>query len=281
MKKSVAIGFAFLVVLACDFKQDAELERSAQPKKIEGRHAYALLPEKNVLPITAASFCQGIKNVKAITKQNFDEEIALICDGDNPTPLFDELIANPFAGENNPELNVLDKEDLGDNKIQLRVVYSLRIPKGPVPLLLGEEPMVANSAYDNDGFKISFKFVTPPPNDGDADTGFELEQYSSHEGNGVDFEDTSKHTLKLYRLHPGNFDFFLAARTLIEKSEQFFHSVALRGAMPDPANPDQALSITVMNLIMNGRDNEDNVLDIVEEYLQDDMEQVYNYHTEN
>ena len=167
-----------------------------------------LLPTKNVMAINPRSFCKGVPNVLEITQQNFQEELAILCTGIEPTNAFYSLIQNAYrGGEFDEDIHMqklfFDEVDApeaeeDDGRVKGFVAYAMHVDRSIVQLLLGKEPYVATSEYENDGFEISFNFIDPPANVGDSDTGLRVEQFTSREGRRVEFEDTSVHDLKLY-----------------------------------------------------------------------------------
>jgi hypothetical protein len=228
-----------------------------------------LIPPKNVLALTPENFCLGFKNMLAITKQDFKEEADLICPNQTPAPMLATLIANAYTGTGNPVLQRLPDTIIDDNTVKLTVAYAMKIPKPPVPALLGEEKNVP-IPYMGETLTIRPKIGAPVPNTGDCDTAFTVEQRTTVRDN-VSFDDMSVHDLKLYRMHPNNFDFFAAARTLRTPSEQFKRAVVLRGVMRDPANPNASISISVLNFVMNSREEPDNVAETFFRFIEADL----------
>lgn len=286
MKKSgVALCLTGLLLLACESDREGSTGMPEQKTDREpSAAAFSLLPEKKELPLTAATYCEGIQNVLAQTRQPIAEQAALLCNSATPTALLNNLLAAPYQGVGPQVFTTIRNGETGSlGQVQLTVAFAMKINKKAVPLLLAEEPYIIASAYDqpdpHDGrFKMSYKFVTPPANANDCDTGFRVEQFSSRHGKKVSFDDTSLHDLKLYRMFPNNFDFLVAARTLVAPTEQFKKSVALRGVMTDPQDSDKAISVTVIDLLMNGRGRESELLEIVNGYVASDMRSVYSYH---
>lgn len=266
--------------LSCERETTSEAGSKDQEKPRAARvQGVNLLPEKNVVALTPANFCAAIKNVKAQSKQTFASEIAVLCTNDTPTAMFNGLIANAYNGVGTQQLTEIIAGPTGQmGQIQILAAYAMRINKPAVPLLLAEEPYINVANYNFDGFKMEFKFVAPPPNDNDCDTGFRVEQFSQRRGQRVEFDDTSLHDLKLYRLYPNNFDFMMAVRSIVTPTVQFKKSIALRGVMTDPADPKRAYSVTVLNLTMNGRGEEERMIETVMAYLRSDMRSVYAYH---
>ncbi|MDQ3235300.1 MAG: hypothetical protein M3Q07_26110, partial [Pseudobdellovibrionaceae bacterium] len=207
-------------------------------------------------------------------KQSFLDEANLICPNQTPAPLLTTLLNNAFAGVGEPVIqNILIQETPATQTTQITVAYAMKIPKPPVPTLLGEEKHVP-AAYSVDPLTIRPKFAAPVPNLGDADTAFSVEQRTIVNA-AVEFDDISTHDLKLYRMHPNNFDFFAAVRTLRAPSEQFKKAVVLRGVMRDPANPNGSISITVLNFVMNSREQHERVVEAFSAFIIADLKALY------
>jgi hypothetical protein len=235
--------------------------------------AQHVIPPKNVLALTPENFCLGFKNMFAITKQSFQDEANLICPNQVPAPLFATLVANAYTGTGTPFIQTINNTVIDEQTIQLTVAYAMKIPKPPVPTLLGEEKNVP-TPYVGDPLTIRPKFGTPVPNTGDADTAFTVEQRTTVRA-AVEFDEVSVHDLKLYRMHPNNFDFFAAVRTLRTPSEQFKKAVVLRGVMRDPANANASISITVLNFVMNSRDEPERVTEAFMNFIGADLRALY------
>ncbi|MDQ3231234.1 MAG: hypothetical protein M3Q07_05385, partial [Pseudobdellovibrionaceae bacterium] len=121
---------------------------------------------------------------------------------------------------------------------------------------------------------ITPKFAAPVLNSGDAETAFTVEQRTVVDA-GEEFDDISVHDLKLYRMHPNNFDFFAAVRTLRAPSEQFKKAVVVRGVMRDPANPKGSITVTVMSFVMNSRDNHENSVEAFSAFIAADAKSLH------
>ena len=77
--------------------------------KSSGEVSTLVLPDKNELPISLESFCSGIPNVTAITKQNISQELGVFCNGANqPTDTLRQLAANPYEGDGNANDFIID-----------------------------------------------------------------------------------------------------------------------------------------------------------------------------
>jgi hypothetical protein len=236
--------------------------------------AQNVLPPKNVIALTPENFCLGLKNAFAITKQNFAEEAAFLCPAQVPSPLFRTLLSNAYQGVGEPVItNILIQETPSTKTSQVTVAYAMKINKPPFKVLLAEEKRVT-TPYAENPLTISAKFGTPPLNTGDADTAFTVEQRAKVEAL-VSFDDISMHDLKLYRLYPNNFEFFMAARTLQTPSEQFKKSVVFRGVMRDPMNANASYSFSVLNFVMNSRDQHARVVDAFSKFIIADFKVQY------
>ncbi|MFW7377790.1 MAG: hypothetical protein ACOH5I_03140 [Oligoflexus sp.] len=144
--------------------------------------------------------------------------------------------------------------------------------------MLAEEFFV-ELPYAFDVLKIDSSFLPAPANNGDADISFTVEQVTNVNHERVMFNDVFRHELRMYRLHPNNFDFLLAARTLATPSEQFRKAVVLKGVIADEASPkDSAYLITVFNFIMNDREEDDGVEETFLEFIMRDMQSIYQTH---
>jgi hypothetical protein len=240
----------------------------AQTKSVQ-----SIIPPNNVLALTPENFCLGFKSMFTITKQDFKEEAELICPSQVPAPLLNTLITNAYTGTGTPVLQRLPDTIIDANTVKLTVAYAMKIPKPPVPALLGEEKNVP-IPYMGETLTIRPKIGAPVPNTGDCDTAFTVEQRTTVDDN-VSFDDMSVHDLKLYRMHPNNFDFFAAVRTLRTPSEQFKRAVVLRGVMRDPANPNSTISISVLNFVMNSREEPDNVAETFFQFIEADLRALY------
>ncbi len=217
------------------------------------------LPVENKVPLTLEGFCLGIPNVTAISSQEISQELGVLCDNGAPTAAFQEIYSNPYQGTGNPAnfiVNVPQPADLEGQLIQIYITYAVKVPKNTVPTIIAEEP-IATIPYRRGILRITPSFLPPPENIGDADTSFLVQQMTDVSRNlapRVVFSDVSTHRLNMYRLHPNNFDFFLAARTLTAPSEQFKHANVVRGVMADPENPENSTYVfSVVNVIMNSR----------------------------
>jgi len=247
------------------------------------------LPTPNVLALTPENFCLGLPNAFAITAQTFTIEANALCPGLIPSQIFRELLQTPYTGQNNPGRFVRQlpsSETITGNNIQIFIAYAMKVPKKGVKALLAEETFV-EKPYSEGILSIASNFLPPPINNGEADTAFSIEQKTNVNRTNnpqVIFNDVSQHELRMYRLHPNNFDFFLAVRTLAARSEQFGKAVVLRGVIADAASPnDSSYIITVLNFVMNSRDTPgsniaDGMQDTFMAFITSDMQSVYQAH---
>ena len=264
-------GCKLTIIMGLMFVDPAALKASIQ-EKVKA----LVLPVKNELPVTLDSFCAGIPNVTAITKQQIEDELAVFCDAENkPTQTLINLAAAPYVGVGNAEDFVLvlpTAQDIPATKMNLNIAYAIRIKKSAVKALIAEEPNAlvpyASPEDDDTVLTIETKFLEAPNNEGEADTSFTVEQTVDVNRDGrIQFKDISTHTLSMYRIQERNLDFFLAARTLEtsetvdfddegpDGSKQFDQANVVRGIMTDPNNPDEALVFSTINIIMNSRSN--------------------------
>lgn len=246
-----------------------------------------LLPVAQKLPITPDTFCLGAQNVLKTTKQVLTDELAVLCTGNTATTLFKNLIAAPYAGTGTPALTQVfaPRADNNAKTSEIMVAFAMRIPKTAVNTLLVEEKH-AIVPYDSEAqppplgnqlanMKMSFQFMEPPKNEGDADTTFALQQTVDTRSVAVNFKDVSTHELRQYILHADNFDFFMAGRTLVTPTEQFKKSVVVRGFMTDPADATKTLVVTVAHFLMNSRDQHEQLVLAFSNFLTTDVTKLY------
>jgi hypothetical protein len=246
-----------------------------------------LLPVAQKLPITPDTFCLGAQNVLKTAKQVLTDELAVLCTGNTATTLFKNLIAAPYAGTGTPALTQVFAPKLDNNAktSEIMLAFAMRIPKTAVNTLLVEEKH-AIVPYDSEAqppplgnqlanMKMSFQFMEPPKNEGDADTTFALQQTVDTRSVAVNFKDVSTHELRQYILHPDNFDFFMAGRTLVAPTEQFKKSVVVRGFMTDPADATKTLVVTVAHFLMNSRDQHEQLVLAFSNFLTTDVSKLY------
>lgn len=258
------------------FREEA-YEASSLPDPEFGR-GMELASVRNVLPLNGNSFCAGVANAMKTAKQSMSEEIGVICNGSAPTAMLSTLWASPYEGVGQPTPTSIRVVPIDENTSELFLAYSMRIPKKSVQTLLGEEKHAIvpyDSGATQDPMKMSFKFLEPPKNTGDCDTSFTLEQLVQVRTN-VRFDDTSKHELKLYLMHPNNWDFFMAGRTLVAPTEQFKRSVVVRGFMTDPNDPNKTIATTVLHFVMNSREQHERMTAAFMEFIRADMLALFN-----
>ncbi|SMF18748.1 hypothetical protein [Pseudobacteriovorax antillogorgiicola] len=250
-----------LSLWSCQKNQDQSVSKHREKQHHSG--IKFVLPEENKVPLTLEGFCSGIPNVQAITSQNITQELEVLCSNGTPSTVFQQIYSNPYQGSGNTEdfiVRLPQDADLTGELVQIFIAYGMKIPKNAVPTLIAEEP-IALLPYQEGILTINAQFLAPPENQGDADTSFIVEQTTdvNRQNNPqVIFKDISKHRLNMYRLHPNNFDFFMAARTLMEETEQFKKSNIVRGVMADPENPDASTYVfSIVNVIMNSRGDPD------------------------
>lgn len=257
--------------------QDTPYEDTSYPES-DFTHSSDLASVRNVLPLNGNSFCAGVTNAMKTSTQNMSEEIAAICNGGTPTPLLAQLWASPYEGVGQPTPQTIRIVPIDEDTSEIFIAYAMRIPKKSVQTLLGEEKHAIvpyDSGPTEDPMKMSFKFLEPPKNTGDCDTAFTLEQLVQVR-TAVNFDDTTKHELKLYLMHPNNFDFFMAGRTLVAPSTQFKRSVVVRGFMTDPNDATKTLATTVLHFVMNSREQHERMVAAFMEFIRADMLALYN-----
>lgn len=207
-------------------------------------------PTLQKLPSSPDSFCAGMSSVFAITTQEITREVNYLCRDSAPTTLFRELFSSPYNGSNQVKVRQLLVQQEEKNS-RVIVAFSTKIPLSPVKAILQEEknttiPYKSKSNY----LELTVDFIDPPKNSNDADTVFGLRVRSKVRSSKVNFDDTVNEYLKFYRMHPNNFDYFFAARTLIEPSSHSIESNTLRGFMPDPNDANATIAVSVFNFLM-------------------------------
>lgn len=232
------------------------------------------LPVLRDIPINLENYCSGLATTIQTSSQPIAAEAQLLCAGQSPTALFRSLVASPYQGVGAPQITTITNlETEATLTSTLTIGYALAIDKDPVATLLGEESHVL-TPYQQGNLSINASFLPPPENPGDADTSFAIEQSTVVDDN-VSFTDISKHRLSLYVLHPDNFKFFLAARTLQTPSEQFRKAVVLRAVFPNPTEQSTSLSVTILHFEMNSRDQHEEVVDTFMRFIESDMLTLY------
>lgn len=248
------------------------------------------LPQKNKLPITPVSFCSGQEGLVKKVKQPIQDEFSLLCQAGQPTALFMTMVTSAYDGSNAVNYTPIKVGPSGElpGWVDVKVAYSLRVRKTAVQILRSEEALMGpDFPYKSPDLNISFKFDVAPVLEGDADTAFTVKQRSLRQAGSRNFDDLSTHTLKLYRLIPNNFDFLLAARSLVEdsvelnKSERLFKkATVLRAAMTDPKDPSFGIVTTVMNFVVSDQQGQqDRVEDIFVNFIKADLLNVFKYHS--
>ncbi len=238
-------------------------------------------PAKNQLPLTPMSFCSGEPKLAAKLKQDIKPELKLLCDGTQATALFSEMLTTAYNGTNGINYKPIK---VGQSTlagwVDVNVAYSMRLKKSAVNALRAEEAINSpQNPYPGPELKIKFVTETPTTMENDADTAFKLTQLTVRDSGNRRFNDTSVHTLKLYRLVPNNFDFLLAARTLDKETALFKRAVILRAAMTDPVDPQYSIITTIMNFTISDQaDQADRVEDIFVAYIRGDIVNVFKFH---
>jgi hypothetical protein len=246
----------------------------SQAQTVDTGPVYSVLAPKNDLALTPENLCLGFKNVLAKTKQVIQEEVNHLCPNNAPSPMLLNLLAAPYQGVGDPVLTIIaNVEDRNADTSLLTLAYAIRVPKSPAQTLILEEKHVP-VPYSVRPLTVTNRFMDPPTNEGDADSVFTVEQRTVVT-RGEEFDDLSLHDLKLYRMHPNNFDFLAAARTLRTPSDQFKKAVVVRGVMKDPTDATKSISVSVVHFLMNGRDEADNVSEVFLQFIVDDTRVLY------
>ena len=232
------------------------------------------IPPKSSLPVSPENFCAGMKNIFSITTQSFKEEADFLCANNQVTPLFQALLTQAYQGTGEPIIQqLLVQENEAAMTSQITVAYAMKINKDPVKVLLGEEKHVSDG-YNIEHLTISARFLAPPINKGESDTAFLIEQKTTVNAR-VKFEDISTHDLRLYQPYLNNFDFFFAARTLKAPTEQFKKSVIIRAIMQDPKDEQQTYALSILNFVMNSREQHDRVVEAFTNFIRSDFNALY------
>jgi hypothetical protein len=242
------------------------------------------LPLVEKLPLSPDNLCKGMPNVFAISKQEIKEQVGILCNADGTaTATFLQAIATAYQG-GPTDTTIVHTErqiDLPEGpSVELLYVQGLRVPKKAVQALLGQEKYVtvpySGAAQPSGTLKNSQSFITPPPvNLNFADTAFAVEQVLDVNAPVV-FKDVSRYDLRLYLVHPNNFDFFLAARTLQAKTNHFRSAVVVRAVIADKADPNYSYTVSVLHFKMNDHDKPDPVMTNVGILMRADLKNLYN-----
>lgn len=275
---AIAVGVA---LISCAGERRSSQRSEVSVQSSEGSRLN-LLTEKKNLPASADVFCQGIRKVLARATQNLKAEADVLCADQVATDLLTGLIAQPYTGSGTPTVRKLARA-ASPGTVANFLAYAIRVKKKPVPTILAEENLVKSTNYAGpDGFTLALSFDTvPPENAGDCDTAFKVVQRTVTRNSNVNFDDTSKHDLKLYLMHQDNFDYLMAGRTLVQVTDQIKYSRVLRGVMPDPKDPEYSISVSVVNLVMNDRNQAERAGDAFDAFIVSDIQSTYNYHANN
>jgi hypothetical protein len=247
-------------------------------------------PQKNKLPISPESYCSGQEGLFKRIKQPIKDEFNLLCQAGKPTPLFTTMVTTAYDGTNAVNYTPIKVGPSAENPgwVDVKVAFSMRVKKTAVQILRAEEALVGpNASFKSTDLNIFFEYDTPTPIEGDTDTAFNIKQRTQRQNGARRFDDNSKHSLKLYRVMPNNFDFLLAARTLIEDNAEisktarlFKKSTILRAAMTDPKDPNYGIVTTVLGFLISDQEGQDDRVEtIFVNYINADILNVFKFHS--
>ena len=226
----------------------------------QGASASSRLPEipKNEIEVKTENLCKGSNTALQSFQADFGELLRLICTPEGQaTPLLDTLVATPYQGQGDLSLTTVGFSANGDNVDIIFAVAMAFDRLNPVDALIGEEKHAIvpykSARGDQDGLTMNFAFLEPEKNVGECDTKFKVTQDVAITGPGAralgnDGKDKSIHELRLFRLYPNNFDFFVSGRSLIEPTPLFAKSSVIRAFMPLPSDPSKTTSVTILHL---------------------------------
>ena len=222
------------------------------------------------LPSSPENFCLGFQNIDEAERVAIAQEVEILCPDGKPSATFINALNTPYNGEQDPATQtLLNQEDEAKQESNLTLIYTIRLDRKPTDILKLEENAVS-VPYNGGNLLINAGFLAPPQNKGSAFTAFNLEQSTVVDDN-VSFNDTSKHSLKMYQLHKNNFSMFLTARTLQAETEQFKNATIVRGIFAAPNNPNQSLSVSILNFKMNSREQHDRLIEAFMGFVESTM----------
>lgn len=241
------------------------------------------LPAKQEVAKDPQSFCKGFKAIASRSPQKFQSELAVLCTESQPSALMLNLFSNPYAGTGTPNIvnvqTVLMQASNGILASQMIVAHSMKVKKKPVQVLLGEESFAVKPFQSEavaEGFLIQSKYEKPPQNLGESEASFSLSQRAVVDDN-VAFDDTSLHTLMQYSLFPNNYDMMVSVRTLNKASQEFFHSVVLRGVIADPNDAQSSIVITLMHHQIKDHGFHEEMTAAFQSFMQRDFLRLYDH----
>ena len=247
------------------------------------------LPKKKEIPLTGEGYCAGLEEVKKRTKQDAAFELGQLCNGTQPTELLRKLIANPYTGNGTPRIIEIQVGPSSPGFVRFNVAFSMKVKKSAVELLRGEEAMLRDPSYaKGDGNKdMNVQYAVLDPDlekplllEDDSDTAFLISQRDIRASGQRQFDDTSIHLLKLYRMNPDNYDFLTSITSLTKPTGLFNKSIVIRASMTDPDNPSGGISFTLMNVEVSDQSNNDaKVETIFAGYISRDIQAVFRYHS--
>lgn len=207
-------------------------------------------PKIEKLPVSPDVFCRGFDKVFAITTQDIKREVGYLCQNGTPSDLLRDLVANPYKGDDQVRIRTLLTQQEGKNS-RVIVAFSTKIPEKPLKAILTDEKKLTTHYFSKTKYlDLTTEFGETPVNNNDADTVFTLNVTTKVRSSKVNFDDTAREYLKFYRMHPNNFDYFFAARTLIQPTPHSIESNTIRGYMPDPNDSNATLAISVFNFLL-------------------------------
>ncbi|SMF08476.1 hypothetical protein [Pseudobacteriovorax antillogorgiicola] len=254
MKQHLVVGLMTFASISCTAKSNTQEANRTKSKGAQFA-AKAVISSASIQP-SLENLCMGLTELLNKTKQDFANEVAILCPNGLPSEDLQRMMDNPYQGSGNVDnfIRNLDRDDLNNDEMQVKFYYGIKMTKDIVKTVIKEEP-IAVLPYNGSVLKIQNAFMEPPKNLGDSNSAFLVQQFIdvNNERRDVKFNDTSLHDLKVYQLFPDNFNFFLAARTQVEVTEQFKRSVVLKAFLTDPQNPNMVYGFNLVNMVMNDR----------------------------
>ena len=247
-------------------------ENDAQETTIPGQRS---VPRTEKGASDMQTFCQYSIALMEKSPQDMASNIALLCNGDQPTPLAEQLVSSPWQGTGPKQFSIIEnREDTDTITSYYSLAYAVILNGSPDKALVYEEANV-ETPYAGEVLAINSVFLDPPANKGDAYTAFTIQQNTIVDDR-VAFDENSIHDLRMYQLTPFKFDLFLSVRTLQTPSEQFKVATVTRVSLQDPNNADQTISVAVLNFEMNSRERHETVITAFQGFVESDLESLVN-----
>ena len=250
-------------------------------------HATSRLPNipKNEVALNTSNLCRGASRALQNFQSDFGTLLAFICSSDGQaTPLLESLVANPHQGQGPISVTSVGLPVNGQNVDLIFAVALAFDGLNPVDALVGEEKHAIRSyqsaSSDEDGLSMQFAFLPPEKNTGECDTKFKISQNVSitgpgAEGLGNDGKDTSIHELRLFRMYPDNFDFFISGRSLVKPTPLFAKSSVIRAFMPWPSDPRKTISVSILHFNVKNLGSEERTKNTFEKFIVSNLAELY------